>query len=296
MQSVEIDGRAGQVRAGAVSVGAGYFSTLGIALRGGRDFTRADVQRAEPIAVISESLGRRLWPDGSALGRHVRAVEETTAGPRPGPWRRVVGVAADVRQTYSEAIVSDIYVPLSPSVFGRFGSFYLRADQPSDSLLQTLRTVAAAIDPHAVVDGMSSVEGQNRQLAGTKFISMMLGGFAAVAACLAFLGIYGVTAYAVQQRENEIAIRMALGASSSALVRLLLKECGYLLGAGLGFGVIGAIVGARLLQSWLYGVQSADVPTLIVTCLLVAITAGVAAWWPARRASLRSPVPALKEG
>lgn len=297
MQSVENADRAGQgVRAGGVSVGAAYFSTLGIALRSGRDFTRADVQSTEPIAVISESLAKRLWPDGGAVGRHVRAVEDTTAGPRPGPWRTVVGVAADVRQTYSEAIVSDIYVPLSPSSFGRFGSFYMRAGQPSAALLQTLRTVAGATDEHAVVDGMKSVESLNRQLAGTKFMTMMLSGFAAVAACLAFLGIYGVTAYAVQQRENEIAIRMALGASSSALVRLLLKECGYLLGIGLGFGLGGAIAGARLLQSWLYGVQGADVPTLIVTCMLLAITGGLAAWWPARRASLRSPVQALKEG
>jgi ABC-type antimicrobial peptide transport system permease subunit len=75
-----------------------------------------------------------------------------------------------------------------------------------------------------------------------------------------------------------------------------LIECGYLLGAGLAFGLIGAIAGARLLQSWLYGVQSADAPTLIMTCMLVAITGGVAAWWPARRASLRSPVQALKDG
>jgi putative ABC transport system permease protein len=297
MQSVEIDGRSGQgVRAGAVSVGAAYFSTLGIELRSGRDFTRADVQSIEPIAVISETLAKRLWPDGRAVGRQVRAVEETTAGPRPGPWRTVVGVAADVRQTYSEAILSDVYVPLSPSSFGRYGSFYIRVGQPSSSLLETLRTVAAAIDPHAVVDGMSSVESQNRQLAGTKFLTMMLSGFAAVAACLAFLGIYGVTAYTVQQREHEIAIRMALGASGSALVRLLLRDCGYLLGAGLAFGLIGAIAGARLLQSQLYGVQGADVPTLVVTCMLLAATGGMAAWWPARRASLRSPVQALKEG
>jgi ABC-type antimicrobial peptide transport system permease subunit len=105
-----------------------------------------------------------------------------------------------------------------------------------------------------------------------------------------------VTSYAVQQRENEIAIRMALGASGTALLRLLLKDCTYVLGAGLGAGLMGAISGARLLQSQLYGVQGADVPTLVVTCILLAFTAGMAAWWPARRASLRSPVEALKEG
>jgi ABC-type antimicrobial peptide transport system permease subunit len=89
---------------------------------------------------------------------------------------------------------------------------------------------------------------------------------------------------------------MALGSSSSALVRLLLKECGYLLGAGLGFGLMGAIAAAKLLQSWLHGVQGADVPTLVGTCVLLAITGGMAAWWPARRASLRNPLEALKEG
>jgi predicted permease len=295
-ESVEGDGRVGQgERAGAISVGAGFFSTLGIDLRSGRDFIRADVLKAEPVAVISETLAKRLWPDGHALGRQVRSILETTGGRRPGPWRTVVGVAADVRETYSDTIGSSIYVPLSPSSFGRYGSFYMRANWPSPSLLESLRTTAAAIDAHAVVDEPRSVEGRNRQLAGTKFLTMMLTGFAAIAACIAFLGIYGVTAYAVQQRESEIAIRMALGASSRDVVRLLLKDCGYVIGAGLAFGLMGATTAARVLQNQLYGVQGADVPTVVVTCILLAATGGLAAWWPARRASLRSPVQALKE-
>jgi putative ABC transport system permease protein len=292
---VEVDGEQGRSSpAGGISVGAGYFSTLGISLRSGREFTSADVAGNQPVAVISGALAARLWPDGAAIGRRIRSVEETPAGPRAGPWRTVVGVAADVRQTYGDAEVGDLYIPLRPAE--RFGFFYIRTDHPLPSLLATMRTAAAELDPHAMVGPPRSVTGENRQLAGTTFLTTMLSGFAGIAAFLALLGIYGVTAYTVQQRQREIAIRMALGAPGSAVVRLFLKESAAVLAAGLAVGLIGASAATRVLENQLYGVGAFDPLTLAAACLLMAAAGVMATWWPARRASLRSPITVLKEG
>ena len=282
------------VNAGAIRVGAGYFSTMGIDLRGGRDFVDADTSGAAAAAVVSEALARRLWPDGSPLGRQLRAIEQTPAGPRTGPWHTVVGVAANVRQAYGDSELADLYVPYLPT--GRFGSFYVRTEGSPDRLLPVIRAAAAEIDPHAVVDPPRSVETANRDLAGARFLTTLLGGFAAVALFLALLGIYGVTAYAVQQRERETAIRMALGAAAGAVVRMFLRDSAVVLGGGLALGLLGAAIAARVLESYLYGVRRFDLLTLSVTCAILATAGALATWWPARRAVLRSPMAALKEG
>ena len=124
----------------------------------------------------------------------------------------------------------------------------------------------------------------------------MLTGFAGIAGFLAMLGIYGVTAYAVRQREREIAIRMALGAAANDVVRFFLRESGLVLAAGLGFGLIGAVSAATMLRNDFYGVRPFDASTLAGTCLLLATAGVMATWWPARRASLQNPTGALKEG
>jgi predicted permease len=294
-QSVEVAGRVGQpATAGAILVSTGYFGTFGIRLLAGREFTAADAATdAEPVAVISETLARRLWPDGSAIGQRIRGVEPTPAGARAGPWRVVVGVVADVRQAYADAEVGDLYLPRDAE--GRFGSFYVRTGQSPGLLLGTLRTIAAELDPHAIVDPPRAVASDNRELAGTTFLTAMLTGFAGMAGFLAILGIYGVTAYAVQQRTREIAIRMALGANATAVVRLFLKEGAAVLASGLAFGLVGAIVVGRGLENQLYAVGRLDPSTLATTWLLMAAAGGLATWWPARRASLSSPIVALKQ-
>lgn len=293
-QWIEADGRAGEgVRSGAMEVGGGYFATLGIPLRSGRELTRED--GAAAVAVISEALAHRLWPGQPALGRQVRAVARTEGGDRPGPWRTVVGVAGNVRQEYADPTVADIYVPITPASVGRFGSFYVRTDRPLGGLLTTARSVAAGIDPHAVVDLPRTVVSQNRQLAGTAFLTSMLTGFAAIAGALAMLGIYGVTAYGVQQRQREIAIRMALGSPGGRVVALFLKEGAMVLALGLLLGLAGAGAATRVLEHQLFAVRPFDPATLAATSLLLAAAAVLATWWPARRASRANPVVSLKE-
>jgi putative ABC transport system permease protein len=291
----EAGGRAGQgLPAGLVNVGAGYFATLGIDLRAGRDFSVPDTAGGDPVAAVSETLARRLWPDGGALGRLVRVVERTPEGSRAGPWRTVVAVAADVRQTYGDAEMGDVYVPAVPS--DRFGSFYVRTERSPAAVLPEIRAVAAGIDPRAIVDPPRSVAGEDRQLAGARIVTMLLAGFAAVATFLAVLGIYGVTAYAAAQRERETAIRIALGASQGAVVRLFLKENGTVVAAGLTVGVAGAIAAARTLEAQVVGMSAFDIPAWLATTAALSAAAAFATWWPAWRASRRDPLDALKEG
>jgi putative ABC transport system permease protein len=295
-QAIEADGRVGEgVKGGAMAAGPGYFAALAIPLRSGRDFTRADATSAPPVAVVSETLASRLWPGQSPLGRRIRAVVQTQGGSTPGPWRTVVGVAGDVRQEYADANVADIYMPITPASVGRFGSFYVRIDRPLGAVLATARSVAAEIDSHAVVDLPRLVVSENRQLAGTTFLTSMLTGFAAIAGALAVLGIYGVTAYGVQQRQREIAIRMALGSPGGRVVALFLKEGALVLALGLGLGLAGASAATRVLQHQLFAVGPFDPITLAATSLLLAAAGALATWWPARRASRANPVVSLKE-
>ena len=293
--AIEIDGRAGPVlNAGFVNIGPNYFSTLDVALRQGREITADDVTSSAAVAVISESLAKRLWPGDDALGRQLRQIQLTAGGPEPpGPWQTVVGVVADVRQSYGDRNLHDVYSPWIPNL--RFGSFYTRTSHPLPSVSRVLQGVAKEIDSHAVVNDLRASDDENRELTGAKFLSMMLAGFAAVAALVAVLGIYGVTAYSAQQRERELAIRIALGADRGAVAGLLLRESGIVLAAGLILGLAGALGTARVLEHQVFGVQMFDAFTLAATAALTATTWLAATWSPARRASRTDAVLSLKE-
>jgi predicted permease len=292
---VEADASASDaLRAGAMTVSAGYFTAFSIEMRGGRDFAARDMDAGEPVVVVSETLARQLWSNGPALGRYVRTMEETPAGPRRSRWRRVIGVAADARQTYADRDLRDIYLPMTPAAFGRFGSFYLSAGA-SPALWDSTRRIAAALDPHAIVDRPRAVWSENRELAGTTFLTGLLTAFAFVAAFVTVLGIYAVTAYAVQQRERELAIRVALGAARRDVTRLFLKESALVLGAGLALGAPAAAALVRLFNSQLYGVKSFELSMLAAMAASLAAAGALAAWWPARRAAARNPARALKE-
>ena len=294
--AIEIEGRDGHVlSAGFVNIGPNYFSTLGITLRSGREFTATDVTSSDGVAVISESLARRLWPGADALGRRVRQVQITARGAEPpGAWQTVVGVVADVRQSYGDTNVHDIYSPWIPNL--RFGSFYTRTSQPVASVSRVLRSVAKEIDPRSVVNDLRPIPDENRELAGAEFLSMMLAGFATIASIIAVLGVYSVTAYSVQQRERELAIRMALGAGRGAIARLFLRESGAVLTVGLVAGLAAALAATRVLEHQMFGVQTFDISTLAATSALMVTTWLVATWWPARRASRTDPAVSLKEG
>lgn len=280
---------------GLTKVGAGYFQVYDVPLRQGREFRDADRLGSEPVAVVSETFARRLWPNGHAIGRQIRVAEGDMPGDALGPWRTIVGVVGDIHQGYEDPDLRDLYVPFLQSP-GRFAAVHVRTDRPLAFWDQSVRAAATALDPYVTITPAATIISQDRQRAGTRFLTSILTGFAGFAAFLAALGIYGVTGYAVQQREREIAVRVAVGADRSAITRLFIKEGARVLAIGLALGLFGAFWAVRILESQVYGVQPFDLVTRIAACALMIAAGLVAVWWPARRAALRNPMLVLKEG
>jgi putative ABC transport system permease protein len=289
------EARTDEIPVGMLKVGAGYFQVYDVPLREGREFTTADRLGSEPVAVVSETFARRLWANGSAVGRQIRTAEGDMPESALGPWRTIVGVVGDIRQGYEDQDLRDLYLPFlqSPS---RFASIHVRTDRSLSSWDQCVRAAAVELEPYAMISPASTILSEDRQRAGTRFLTSMLTGFAGFAAFLTVLGIYGVTGYAIQQREREIAVRVAVGASRGAIVRLFLKEGARLLAVGLGLGLLGAFGAVSILENQVYGVQSFDLATRVVACALMTAAGLLAVWWPARRAARRSPMLVLKEG
>lgn len=297
-QRIELEpGREATLRAGVMSVSDGYFPMFGIPVLQGRIFVRTDRAGSTPVAIVSDSLARALWPDGGAVGRQIRTAEHPVPGSPLTVWRTVVGVVRDVRQTYVDQDLNDIYLPFlqAPS---RYAPLYLKTTQPPSLWGKMLGDAVTGIDPLVLLSG--DITGEKtldleaaRQLAGPRFLMSLLTSFAAVAALLAILGIYGVTAYAAQQREREIAIRIAVGAANSQIVRMFLKDSGIVIAVGIAGGLIGASAVGKLLASQLFGVRPLDVSTYLATAALLGVAGLLASWWPARSAAAKSPVGAL---
>jgi putative ABC transport system permease protein len=282
------------LRASITAAGPDYLRTLGIGLREGRAFTPADRTGAEPVIVISESLARMLAPRGSALGTQIRTTESSDTGGRVQVWRTVVGVARDVHQTQADIDLKDAYVPFAQAP-SRFASVYIRANGSSQQWLETVRTVVASIDANVFVGPAPPLSVQADDiLSGPRFVTAVLTVFALFAALLAMLGIYGVTAYAVQQRKREIAIRMAIGATAAEVIRMFLQSSGKVMLIGIAGGVFGGTAVSRILQSQLHGVEPFDLRTLAGASIFL-FTAGLfATWLPTGRVARTDPMAALR--
>ena len=297
-QPVDIDaGVQGPVELGVLPVGASYFSTLGIDLEQGRVFGDLDRIGSEPVAVVSETAARRLWPDGAAIGRRVLLAERFISGSIARQWRTIVGVVADVRQTYDDADTADIYVPFMQAPPVEDGAWlYLTPVGPRPHWEPALRDAIAEIDPRAIVTiAVPLGQEAERQWAAPWFLTIVLTGFAAFAVLLALVGTYGVTAFAVQQREREVAIRLALGADAPTVVRMFLVDSGPVLAAGLAIGVVAAAAAGRLIAHQLHRIDALDLPTFALSTLAIAAAALAATWWPARRAARQRPVAMLAQ-
>jgi putative ABC transport system permease protein len=293
-QVMETEAGAAPRRASVHRATEDYFATLGIALRSGRLFTASDRLGAEPVALVSESLARELWPDGRALGQRIRSADPEAATAAPTVWRTIVGVVRDVRQAPADENRRDLYVPFA-QVPTRYAALLLRTQRPAAFWQETLKTIGAELDPEVSIRVSSTfTEETERQLAGPRFLRSLLAGFATFAAALAFLGIYGVTAYAVQQREKEIVIRVALGATKADVVRLFLRTGGAILAVGIALGLAGAIGVGRVLQHQIFGVAAFDPWTLGLAGGAMAVAGLLATWWPVRRAAIGNLADVLK--
>ena len=290
-----LDEQATNPRANFQTVSPDYFKLLNIPVRHGRGFDARDKLGGQLVCIVSERLAQRLWPGQDPLGKRLM-LGRPEAGEEPD-WMVVVGVVGDVRhQALEREAGPDLYKPAAQLAWKQM-HFLVRAQDGVDpmSLTQPIRREVAAIEPEVGVFNFVSLGDEvANSLWQPRLRAWLLGFFSVVALLLAATGLYGVIAYRVSQRTREIGIRMALGATRGAVLRLMLSQSMRAVLAGIALGLCGALMLSRVLQASLYGVGQHDITSYGAACLLLALTALLAAWIPARRASNADPVKALR--
>ena len=272
-------------------VSPGYFSTLGIPLKSGADFSERDSENAAGVAIVSELLARRSWPNDNAVGKKIRYGDD---------WLTVIGVCGDIKHgALDESSVSTIYVPY-PQVPADVAQFVARdlnfvVRSPSPGAASTgVRGAIHALDPTMVVTVNTLEALIHDSTTQPRFRTWLIGIFSILALSLACLGIYGVIAYLVTQRYKEIGIRLALGATRANILGLILGRTFQLAIAGIAAGLLAAFFLARFLNSILFGITAHDPLTFIAVPLCLVAIALLAGYLPARRATRVDPVRSLR--
>jgi predicted permease len=291
---VSLDGQAQQDGTTSVltlvnTVDVGYFRTLGVALRRGRDVEPADRREARAVAIVNDTMAAKYWPGQDPLGRRVQFEGEPTA-------REIVGIVKTTKyQTLGEAPQSCMFVPLAQNYVESM-MLYVRAAGDPAAMVGTMQREVRTLGPDVPVNSATSVRSLlNDSLWMVKFGVGLLAAFGLLALGLASVGIYGVMAYSVTQRTREMGLRIALGANPSAVRRLVLTQAMRLVGFGLLLGLGGALLLGRSMASLLYGLSGADAPSLIAASLTLLLVSGLASYLPARRASRIDPAISLRE-
>jgi predicted permease len=268
-------------------VDSGYIKTMGIPLIAGREFTEHDTTATEKVMIINERAAQRLWPGKDAIGQIVLCCD--------GEWR-IIGVVANVRHSsLEEESGLEMYMPVTQQNDWGAVDVVIRTKLPLQSLAPSIRAALHEADP-ALPAGDFQTLGQivDRAVSPRRFIVLLLGAFAVTALLLASLGIYGVVSYSVNQRTQEIGIRMALGASAASVRWGVITQTLGLAFTGVVIGVAGSFVLARLMASLLYGVTPGDPATFAAMIGSLALIAVVAGYLPARRASRIEPMSVLR--
>src|SRR6202158_3955014 len=273
------------------AVGPRHFSNMGIPLLKGREFTRADVAGSPKVAIINETMAKTFFPTGDALGRRMKF----GGGSDPLDMEIVAVVEHSNHSGVKEETRPFVYIPYAQEKNIGAMTYYVRTSQSSETLASTVRGVVNELDSSLPIDGVRSFEGQiNRQLASDWLIASLAEIFGALAALLAAIGIYGLLAYAVTQRTREIGVRMALGADTGKVGRMILEDVSRLVGIGVLLGLPLAYGLSRLVNSMLYGVKAFEFVTVGSALLVMVFVALAAAYLPARRATRVDPLVALR--
>ncbi|HWQ33317.1 MAG TPA: ABC transporter permease [Blastocatellia bacterium] len=277
--------------AGHQTISPGFFRTLGISILQGRDFTASDAAGVPPVAIINEAMARTYWPNQNPLGQRLKL-----GAPRaPANWAAIVGVVRDIpHRGLDSAPKPDWYLPHAQSPARTMTLFVRTAADPA-ALSAAIRREVQAIDAAQPVTGISTLSQViDSSVAPRRFQLLLLGVFAAVALLLSTTGIYGVMSYLVAQRTREVGLRLALGAQTRDVLKLMLRQGLTLALAGAALGLIGSIAVTRVMKSLLYGISATDPATFAVVTLLLVGVALAACWIPARRATRVDPVTALR--
>jgi predicted lysophospholipase L1 biosynthesis ABC-type transport system permease subunit len=240
------------------------------------------------VVVVNEAFARKVFPRGDALGKRISLTSPASA------WTTIVGVVGDVREFgLDEPVEPIMYWPHAQQPTDGM-SFVVRSSVPYVQMSRAAGSAVGAVDAQVPIFGMTPYESLlSASVAQRRFSLALVATFALLALVLAAVGLYGVVAYSVRQRTKEIGVRMAIGADAVRIARLVASESARMVGIGLALGLVGALVVARLLASFLYGVGPADPLALAGAGLVLAAAAALATVFPVRRATRVDPVIAL---
>jgi predicted permease len=273
-------------------VDSAYFQAMGIPLVRGRIFTSADRSGSEQVAIVNREAADRFWPGANPIGHRLRTPGMDLHGRE---WLTVVGVIENTRDAALDQ-------PRAPIMYVHYlqrpermmtGTFVVRTSQP-EAAAAAIRSAASGTDRNALVEVRPMQELLDQSVATRRFAMTVLSAFSALALFLAAVGIYGVLAYAVAQRQREIGVRMALGLTRGGVGQFVLRDAMASVVPGLAIGLVGAWAATRLVQGMLYGIAPVDPTTYVATPLIILAVGLLASLWPASRAARVDPMIAMR--
>jgi putative ABC transport system permease protein len=273
-------------QAEAMTASPGYFQALGIPVRAGRDFQDSDRVGSLPVVIVNDSMARHYWNGNSALDRQISTDNGAT-------WLTIVGVVADAKHTLDGDVEDSFYVPVDQ--FGAAITILVRTTGDPANIESQVRAAVHAIDPDQPVDSFRTLEElRSDSISSPRLTVALLALFAGLALLITATGIGGVIGFFVNQRRNEIGVRMALGAERSSVLWMVFREGMILAAIGVLLGVAGAIALGRLMSGLLFRTPALDPTTFTVVALIVSAAAACACLMPAYRAASVDSTIALR--
>jgi predicted permease len=271
-----------------------FFETMGTALVAGRDFNSHDTPQSQPVAVVNQTMAQRFFAGQNPIGKRYRTEEGNTLTPPV----EIVGVVKDAKYgSLREETRPTAYLATNQNAKpATSANFEVRtAEGAPTAWISAVKSSIAEVNPDISLRFKSLALQVDESLARERLLATLSGFFGFLALTLAMIGLYGVMSYNVARRQNEIGIRMALGAQHDQVLRMVLREVAVLIAAGLALGSAVSIGSTRLIESFLYGVKPNDPRTLLVAATILAAVATLAGFLPARRASRLDPMTALRD-
>ena len=271
-------------------IGTDYFKTFGVSMKSGREFTTADLLGSQKVAIVNEAFARKFKLGNDAVGKFMGQSSDDSLD------TQIVGLVRDVKYSdVKDTIPPVYYTPWRQDAHAGDLYFYIKSSLPPEQMLGTLRNTMQRIDPNLPVEELKTMPQQVREnVFLDRMISILSSAFALLATLLAGVGLYGVLAYSVAQRTREIGVRMALGASSAAVRRMVIRQVGRMMLIGGVIGLVGAILLGRMARSLLFELQAYDPIAIAVAALLLSGVALAAGWVPTQRAAQVDPMHALR--
>jgi predicted permease len=280
-----------QVMARFNAVSPGYLQTVGMTLIAGRDIDERDGENAPQTAVINETMARRYFPGGSAVGR----LMEINAGPLPHKPIEIVGIIRDAKYNDLRAETKPMFYMSLQQMTRPLRTLEVRTTEPMSAIVGPVRSALLDVTKNVMIRRVVTLCAQvDQTLASERLITTLCTFFGVLALLLASVGLYGVLSYGVAQRTQEIGIRMALGATAPKVRWLVLRQSLAVVLAGIALGAVLALLSTRLLASFLYGLSPTDPVAITLSTLLLLLVALLACYFPARRATQVDPMVALR--